>query len=170
MEQPLPFSVAVRPWDELPESVRGRLALGGADERLPPADAARIGLLEPADAARLSAWALASIPPGWPELPDARFAHEDVLSLRDRWDDPAGHAAVRAWLYGRGVPFGRTVYLLYDRDRVVRTTWKVVVRHWDAFAWPVGYAMVAVDHTLRWACCFHHEDVVVFGSRGERPA
>jgi hypothetical protein len=44
-----------------------------------------------------------------------------------------------------------------------------VVRYWDAFAWNVGDAMIAVDHTLGWACCFHHEEFFVFGSRS-RPA
>ena len=43
-------------------------------------------------------------------------------------------------------------------------THPLVVRYWDAFAWPVGYAMLAVDHTLQWACCFHHEDVIAFGT------
>ena len=72
-------------------------------------------------------------------------------------------AEVRQWLYARGVPFRRVVSLIYERNRVVRTTWGMVVRYWDAFTWSAGYAMYAVDHTQQWAC-FHHESVVVFGS------
>lgn len=46
---------------------------------------------------------------------------------------------------------------------VVQTTWRMVVRYWDAFAWSVGFKMIAVDQTLRWACCFHDEELIVFG-------
>jgi hypothetical protein len=70
-------------------------------------------------------------------------------------------------LFDRGIPFRRTAYLLYEQDQVVQATWRMVVRYWNAFAWSVGYAMMAVDHTLQWACCFHHEDVIVFGSHSK---
>jgi hypothetical protein len=164
VEQRLPFRVAVRLWDDLAEPDRG--LFGFADGYLPlhPNQAAQIGLLAPADAVRVTEWAFAAIPPGWPDRADQRFAHEADLVIRDCWDDPARRAEVRRWLFERGVPFARTVYLLYERGRVVQATWRAVVRYRDAFAWSVGYAMVAVDHTLRWACCFHHEDVIVFGS------
>jgi hypothetical protein len=156
--------VTVRPWDELAEPDRGFFCF--ADDYLPldPHHAAQIGLLAPDDAARVTAWAFAAIPPGWPDRTEQRFEHEAELVVRDCWDDAARRAGVRRWLYERGLPFGRTVYLLYERGRVVQTTWRMVVRYWDAFAWSVGYAMVAVDHTLQWACCFHHEEVIVFGS------
>src|SRR5207244_1921109 len=132
-----------------------------------PNHAAQVGLLAPADAARVTEWAFAAIPRGWPDRPGQRFGHQSELVVRDCWNDAARLAGVRRWLYERGVPFGRTVYLLYERWRVVQTTWRMVVRYWDAFAWSVGFATVAVDHTLQWACCLHHEDVIVFGSHAE---
>jgi hypothetical protein len=167
VEQRLPFPVVVRPWDELAEPDRGFFCF--ADDYLPlhPNHAAQIGLLAPADAARVTEWAFAAIPPGWPDRTDQRFEHEAELVIRDCWDDPARRAGVRRWLHERGVPFGRTVCLLYERGRVVQATWRMVVRYWDAFAWSVGYAMVAVDYTLGWASCFHHEDVIVFGSHSK---
>ena len=167
MEQRLPFPVSVRPWDVLPEDDRGFFCF--TDDYLPlhPNHAAQIGLLTPADAARLTEWAFAAIPPGWPDRTERRFEQETLLTVRDCWNDPARRSDVRRWLYERGVPFRRTVYLIYERNRVVQASWRMVVRYWDAFAWSVGYAMVAVDHTLQWACCFHHEDVFVFGSHSK---
>jgi hypothetical protein len=167
VDQRLPFPVSTRPWAELSE--RDRSFFSFDDDYLPLHlnHAAQIGLLAPADAGRVVAWAFAAIPPGWPEHTDQRFEHEERLSIGASWNDETRRAEVRRWLFGRGVPFRRTVYLLYERDQVVQTTWRMVVRYWDAFAWSVGYAMVAVDHTLQWACCFHHEDVIVFGSRGK---
>jgi hypothetical protein len=164
MEQLLPFPVSVRPWNELPERDRGFFCF--ADEHLPlhPNHAAQIGLLVPADAARVSAWAFSAIPPGWPDLSDQRFESEASMVVADCWNEEGRRGEVRRWLFDRGIPFRRTVYLLYNREQVVQTTWRMVVRYWDAFAWSVGYAMVAVDHTLQWACCFHHENVFVFGS------
>jgi len=167
VEQQLPFTVSVRLWDHLPERDRDFFCF--EDDYLPLRSdhAAQIGLLAAEDAARLSSWAFSSLPAGWPERPDERFEHEVMLNIQGCWNDEARRAEVRKWLFDRSVPFSRSVYLLYDKKRVVQTTWKMVVRYWDAFAWSVGYSMIAVDHTLTWACCFHHEDMFVFGSRSE---
>jgi hypothetical protein len=167
VEQRLPFPVSARPWVEL--SRRDRSFFNFGDDYLPlhPNHAAQISLLTPADAERVATWAFAAIPPEWPDRTDRRFEREERLSIGGRWNDDARQGEVRRWLFERGVPFRRTVYLIYERDQVVQTTWRIVVRYWDAFAWSVGYAMVAVDHTLQWACCFHHEDVIVFGSRSK---
>lgn len=164
MEQRLPFPVTVRPWEELTESDRSFFCF--SDEYLPlhPNHVAQFGLLIPTDAARVSSWAFSSIPPGWPDRADHRFQHEAQFIVRDCWDDAGRRADVRQWLFERRIPLRRVVYLMYERDRVVQTTWKMVVRYWDGLCWSVGYAMVAVDHTLQWACCFHHEDIIVFGT------
>ena len=166
MDERLPFPASVRPWDELSESDRDFFCF--ADDYLPlhPNHAAQIGLLAPADAARVIDWAFEAIPSGWPEGTE-RYEHEANRGLRDCWNDAARRAQVRQWLFERGIPFRRTVYLLYERKLVVQTSWRMVVRYWDAFAWSVGYSMEAVDHTRQWACCFHHEDVIVFGSHAE---
>ena len=166
VEQRLPFKVSICPWLGLSE--RDRSFFCGDDYLpLPPQHAAQIGLLAQEDAAQLTSWAFSAIPPGWPDLTDQRFEYEHQLNVRECWNDDVRRAEVTRWLFGRGVRFRRTVYLLYERGRVVQTTWRMVVRYWDAFAWSVGYAMFAVDHTLQWACCFHHEDMFVFGSHGK---
>jgi hypothetical protein len=168
VDQQLPFSISLRTWSELPEQERDFFCFEDEYLLLHPNHAAQIALLAPADAARLASWAFAAIPPGWPDRTNERFQFEEHRSTHECWIDPARRAEVRHWLFDRGLPFRRTVYLIYERDRVVQTTWRMVIRYWDAFAWPVGYAMLVVDHTLDWACCFHHEDVIVFGSCGQR--
>lgn len=165
MEQRLPFPVSTRPWLELPERDRSFFSFGDAYLPLHPHHAAQISLLAADDAKRVAAWAFSAIPAGWPDRAEQRFEREERLSVSGCWDGAGRRAEVRRWLSDRGVPFRRVVYLLYE-DQVVQATWQMVVRYWDAFAWSVGYAMVAVDHTLQWACCFHHEDVIVFGSHG----
>jgi hypothetical protein len=160
----LPFPVSSRAWSDLPERERAFFSFG--DDYLPlhPNHAAQLRLLIPADAQRLATWAFSALPAGWPDRTDQRFEHEQQRSVSECWRDAGRRAEVRRWLFNLGIPFRRTVYLLYERDVVVQTTWRMVVRYWDAFAWSVGYAMVAVDHSLQWACCFHHEDIIVFGS------
>jgi hypothetical protein len=152
----------------LPERDRSFFSFGDDYLPLPPSHATQISLLYHADAKRVAAWAFSSIPPGWPDCTDQRFEREEELSVSECWDDAGRRADVRRWLFDRGIPFRRIVYLLYERDRVVQATWRMIVRYWDAFAWSVGYAMVTVDHTLQWACCFHHEDMIVFGSHSKR--
>jgi hypothetical protein len=166
----LPWPVSSRGWENLSQCERGFFHDWDEYLPLPPNYAAQIRLLLSDDARRLNAWADSAIPYGWPERSEQRFRFEEELNVDECWKDEEGLARVRGWLFDRGIPFRRTVYLLYDRQRVVETTWKMVVRDWDAFSWNVGDAMFAIDHTLQWAGCFHHESVFIFGSQsGFRP-
>lgn len=165
MDHQLPFPIEVRRWEELKESERRFFCFQDEYSPLHTNHAAQIGLLVPKAAKQVDDWATAAIPVGWPDSVTGSFPFEEQRNIRDGWDNPVERAAVRKWLFDRGVPFCRTVYLLYDRNMVVRTTWRLVVRYWDAFAWSVGIAMYVIDHTLQWTCCFHHEDVIVFGGR-----
>jgi hypothetical protein len=162
LQRRLPFPLSTRPWATLQESERGFFSFEDDDLPLHPDDAAQIALLDPIDAAKVYSWASATVPPGWPDA-GRPFDDETRLNVQDCWNDEGRRDAVRRWLANRGVPSGSTVYLLYDPTRIVETTWQMVVRYWDAFAWSVGFAMVVVDPTLRWACCFHHEEVITFG-------
>jgi hypothetical protein len=161
----LPFAVSSRSWSELSEEERDFFCF--EDEYLPlhPNHAAQIALLIPDDARRLTSWLFSAVPEAWSEWnrTSRRFKSKDSLSIRESWNT-AGVAKVRRWLFNCGIPLQRVVYLIYEPNRVVQTTWRMLVRYWDAFAWSVGIAMVAVDHTLQWACVFHHEDVIRFAS------
>lgn len=90
-----------------------------------------------------------------------RFPILDHKLLHDKWCSESDIQDVREWLHSLGIPYGQAIFLWYD-DIVVLTTWKLLLRYWDAFAWSVGTAMHAFDHTLRWVCEFHHEDIISF--------
>ena len=158
----LPFSVSGKYWGELNEKERSFFC---CDEDVLPLDHVRqIKLIRPPDSEGLFDWAMSSIPNDWPDGVE-HYRSEDRLSLSDKWDNESSIQEVQQWLHANGVPKGREVYLLYDRDRIVCTTWEIVVLYWYAFAWSVGFAMISIDHTRQWACCFHHEDTVIFGKR-----
>lgn len=166
---PSPFPVSGRAWDELANNQRRFFQFRDDYLPLPPTHAAEIRLLDRADAARVADWAFrAVVPDGWLHF-GGGFPFESRLMIGDSWNDGTARREVRAWLYARGVPFSELVYLVYERDEVVEVPWKSVVRYWDAFAWSVGVAMIAVDASAAWACGFHHEDVIVFGSRRPLP-
>ena len=86
----------------------------------------------------------------------------DIDSIRLEWnadEDPE----VRDWLFKRGIPFAREVFILHhDRRTVIRTDWKMLVRYWDAFSWSVGVEALVIDRSVSWCCRLHHESVLVF--------
>jgi len=99
---------------------------------------------------------------------DLRFPYESIFQLKDEhWNTDVGIQAVRKWLHECNVPYAQQVFLFYDNDRVFSLPWKLLIRYWDVFAWRVGYAMIVADHTTQWVCCFHHENVIIFGSYTE---
>jgi hypothetical protein len=158
----LPFSVSTRSWEELNESERSFFCF--QDEYLPlhPNHGAQIHLLLKEDANRFTNWVWSSIPSKWPE-PMEYFKYNESLVIQDSWNDETARTKVKRWLYDKNIPLKQTVYLLYNKDHVVQTTWRMVIRYWDAFAWLISYQMIVVNHTLSWACCFHHEDIIIFG-------
>jgi hypothetical protein len=109
------FPVSVRSWDELADHERGFFCF--QDEYLPlhPNHAAQIGLLSHADATRVWSWAFETLPPRWPDCIEQPFAYIERCYVIDSWNDAGRRGAVRRWLFQRGVPFKRVVYLLYDR-------------------------------------------------------
>ena len=49
-------------------------------------------------------------------------------------------------------------------DRIILTSWKILVKYWDAFAWSVGFAMYAFDTSMNWICEFNHEDTIAYSA------
>ena len=157
----LPFPIRSRTWSELSERERGVFCFDDDDLPLPATHAAQIALLDADHAKLTSAWLFSALPSRWPR-PD--FTDEITLRIDDKWNSVEGVQTVRQCLHGRGITYARQVYLIYDWERVVQMPWKLVVRYWDAVASLVGVAMITMDHTRQWACCFHHEDVIIFGT------
>ena len=155
----LPFEISGLPFSALTEEQQSFFI---GDEYLPLPDShdKQIILLDKESAQRVKQYAASGL--SNTHVGDlSRFPLLDEKLLRDKWDSASGVQNVRQWLHDLGVPYSRDVFLWYDQQ-VVATPWKLVVRYWDAFAWNVGVAMHAFDHTLSWVCEFHHEDVISF--------
>jgi hypothetical protein len=71
--------------------------------------------------------------------------------------------AVRKWLFGCGVAFKSPVYLSYQPELAIATTWKMVVKYWDDFWYPGSDDLRVVDESLAWALLFWHESEAFFG-------
>lgn len=164
MNSELPFAIESVGWNDLPES--DRYFFCSQDEYLPlPSDhAAQIQRLKRDSARRVWRWLGTSLPPEWPES-EPHFKDEAKFRLEDcHWNTDEGIQTVRQWLHDRRVAYATDVFLVYEADQIIRMPWKLLVRYWNALAWSVGYSMIAIDHTRQWACCFHHEKVIVFGT------
>ena len=164
MDSEIPIEIESPGWDDLSDSDRDFFCF--QDEYLPlPSDhAAQIQRLKPDVARRIWRWLGPSLPSGWPES-EPHFENQSVFRLDDgNWNTYEGVQTVRQWLHDRGISYSTDVFLVYKADQIIRMPWKLLVRYWNALAWSVGYSMIAMDHTRQWACCFHHENVIVFGA------
>jgi hypothetical protein len=98
------------------------------------------------------------------------FSHVEETSLVGAHEDAERASAIRKWLYERGLPFQHDVLLSWGRHAAVRTTWKIVVRYFDAFWYPSSDDLTVVDASLTWVVLFHHEEVLSWGTSKGRAA
>jgi hypothetical protein len=87
--------------------------------------------------------------------------HQDKLLKEDR--------KVKKWLYQRGIPFAAPVFLSYDSSSAVLTTWKMLVRHWRLFYYPISDDLTVCDGSLNWCLLFFHEHELHFGTKKREP-
>lgn len=159
-----PFSIEAVGWNDLPDSERDFFCFEEEYLPLPATHAAQISRLKSADAQRVWQWLSPSIPSGWPDH-EKHFPNETTFSLNDEhWESEAGNGVVRRWLHERDIPYATHVFLIYESGKIIQMPWKLTIKYWDALAWSIGYSMFVMDQTRQWACCFHHENVIVFGT------
>ena len=99
------------------------------------------------------------------EMPKT-FKYEKFLNIVNSWNSNHEIAEVRVWLFELKIPFDQDIYMLYD-EVVLKTKWKVFVKHWDIFSWSVGFSLNIVDQTRSWMLVVHHESVLNFYSMNE---
>jgi hypothetical protein len=103
--------------------------------------------------------------PWYQGQPFARECFADVVSTSIDVLGDEEVRRIRKWLYQRGVPFGRRVFLSWgDRDAAV-TTWKMVVKYWNALWYPSSDDLAVFDESLSWALFLWHEEEAFFASR-----
>lgn len=164
MSAKLPFDIETIGWHDLTDSQRDFFCFEDEYLPLPNEHALKIQRLTSTSAQRVWQWLGSSLPAGWPAS-ESHFASQTLFRLDDEhWNSDAGIQTVRQWLHDLGVPYSTEVFLIYEEHKLVLMPWKLVVKYWDALSWSIGMYMIVMDCTRQWACCFDHENVIIFGT------
>lgn len=71
-------------------------------------------------------------------------------------------ADIRKWLYQRGFPFDKPVYLSWQPKVAMIVPWKLFIKYFDSFYYSDD--LTIIDQSLNWALLFYHEDEIYFGT------
>jgi len=71
---------------------------------------------------------------------------------------------IKKWLYQRGIPFDKPVYLSWDKNNAMIVPWKLLIKYYDCFYYPSSDDLTVIDQSLNWILLFYHEDEIYFGS------
>ncbi|MCF0055409.1 hypothetical protein [Dyadobacter sp. CY356] len=74
---------------------------------------------------------------------------------------------IKLWLFQRGVPFEKPVYLSWQPAEAMIVPWKLLIRYFDHFHNCTCGDLTVMDQNLSWALLFHHQDEIFFGSNSE---
>jgi len=69
---------------------------------------------------------------------------------------------IKKWLYQRGIPFDKMVFLSYQPGTAMIVPWKLLIKYFDDFDY--GDDLTVIDLSLSWALLFYHEDEIYFGT------
>jgi len=71
---------------------------------------------------------------------------------------------IRKWLYHRGLPFNKPVFLSWDQENAMIVPWKLLIKYYDSFYYGGSDDLTIIDQSLNWALLFFHEDEIYFGT------
>ncbi|HBN78189.1 MAG TPA: hypothetical protein DD473_20740 [Planctomycetaceae bacterium] len=164
MSELFPFPLEVTFWNEMSDSERDFFSFESEYLPIPLAHADQICRLNNSSSKLVWKWLGAALPAHWPEA-EAQFPNQLVFNLESHnWNSDEGMQAVRQWLHDRNIPYSESMFLMYEPGKVIQLPWKLFVKYWDALTWSVGACAIVMDHKCKWALCFHHEDVIIFGT------
>lgn len=69
---------------------------------------------------------------------------------------------IKKWLYQRGLPFDRHVFLSYQPNEAIIVPWKLLIKYFDCFYYSDD--LTIIDESLTWALLFYHEYEIYFGT------
>jgi hypothetical protein len=133
---------------------------------LPAHHLAQVHPLVPESAKRI--WELAL--PMHRDFPFTEGFFRAVESTPLVFAEPDAARATRTWLFHRRLPFKARVFLSWQPDEAVDTTWKMVVKYWDDFWYPGSDDLTVFDISLTWALLLWHEEEAFFGDNRTTPA
>ncbi len=73
-------------------------------------------------------------------------------------------AEIKKWLYQRGIPFDKLVYLSWQPTDAMIVPWKLLIKYFDSFYYGGSDDLTIIDQSLNWALLFYHEDELYFGT------
>jgi hypothetical protein len=71
---------------------------------------------------------------------------------------------IKKWLYQRGLPFDKFVFLSWDQTDAMIVPWKLLIKYFDSFYYGGSDDLTVIDQSLSWALLFFHEDEIYFGT------
>lgn len=75
----------------------------------------------------------------------------------------ANDSEIKKWLYRRGFPFDKMVFLSWQPGEAMIVPWKLLIKYVNAFYYS-GDDLTVIDQSLNWALLCYHEDEVYFGT------
>ncbi len=77
------------------------------------------------------------------------------------YENDESRRLLKKWLYHRGIPFSRQVFLLETNENAVAITWKMLLRY-SPFIFP-GDDVAVFDSSLNWCLFYYHDNKMSFG-------
>ena len=74
---------------------------------------------------------------------------------------------IKKWLYHRGLPFEKHVYLSWQPTLSMIVPWKLLIKYFDSFYYGGSDDLTIIDQSLNWALLFYHEDEIYFGTNND---
>ncbi|WP_421753227.1 hypothetical protein [Croceimicrobium sp.] len=70
---------------------------------------------------------------------------------------------IKKWLYNKGIPFSKYVFIDYDRSgHALMLTWKMILKYWEGIFFAED--ILIFDSALQWGLFYYHGDQLWFGS------
>ena len=96
------------------------------------------------------------------------FKNVESIPIADSHGNNEEDSRVRKWLYRCALPFDKRVLLCWQPDLAVETTWKMVMKYWSDFYYPISDDLTVCDKSLQSVLLFHHAEKVFFGTNAPR--
>lgn len=94
--------------------------------------------------------------PMWEPFKKKNFKYVEKIAA----DEDA--QTIKKWLYNRGIPFAKWVYVLPNYSNVpLMMTWKMVIKNYETLFFADD--VVIFDETNQWCLSYWHEDELFFG-------
>ena len=74
---------------------------------------------------------------------------------------------IKKWLYQRGLPFDKSVFLSWQPGYGMIVPWKLFIKYFDSFFYGSFDDLTIIDQSLNWALLFHDDGGIYFGTNND---